>query len=382
VHECLRVFADRFLQDSGNDAARYRDILSIKMKEKFDVDWKTITSECDDPEQGPIFCSFLRAADDPPYEEINNMTKLRSILEEKLADYNMEPKLIPMNLVLFKDALRHVCRIHRVLKQPRGNLMLVGVGGSGRQSLTRLASYMCEYDTFSIEITKMYRSVEFHDDLKLLYSKTGVDRKPTTFLFNDTQIKEEGFLEDINNVLSSGEVPNLFLKDELPAIYDTLRKQAREQGVEETPDELWRLFIENVRSNLHIVLAMSPIGAGLRNRCRMYPGLVNCTTIDWFHKWPMDALQEVAMKFLQDSKLGSAAVKLSESTDEISLLAGIILTVYFCLLTGTIQCGAGLLFHAHVSHQCFDSDAHGAKTTQLRNPYKLSRAGERIQYSS
>lgn len=308
VHECLRVFSDRFLQDSNNDSLRFRDILSAKMRERFDVDWKTITSDCDDPEQGPIFCSFLRAADKPPYEEVTSILKLRGILEEKLADYNMEPKLIAMNLVLFKDALRHICRIHRVLRQPRGNLMLVGVGGSGRQSLTKLASYMCDYQTFMIEITKMYRSVEFHEDLKALYNKAGVERRPTTFLFNDTQIKEESFLEDINNILSSGEVPNLFGKDELPGIYDGMRKMAREAGVEETPDELWRLFIESVRNNLHIVLAMSPVGDGLRNRCRMYPGLVSCTTIDWFHKWPMDALQEVGMKFLQDAKLESVGV--------------------------------------------------------------------------
>jgi dynein heavy chain len=188
LHECLRVFSDRFLQDGANDFSRFRDILGAKLKERFDVDWKALTSEADDPEQGPIFCSFLRAAEDPPYEEVTNLGKLRNILEERLADYNMEPKLIPMNLVLFKDALRHVCRIHRVLRQPRGNLMLVGVGGSGRQSLTRLASYMCEYGSFNIEITKMYRAVEFHEDLKTLYLKTGVDRRPTTFLFNDTQV--------------------------------------------------------------------------------------------------------------------------------------------------------------------------------------------------
>ena len=53
-----------------------------------------------------------------------------------------------------------------------------------------------------------------------------------------------------------------------------------------------------MRSNLHVVLAMSPIGDSLRNRARMYPGLVNCCTIDWFHTWPAEALQEVAMKFL------------------------------------------------------------------------------------
>ena len=55
-----------------------------------------------------------------------------------------------------------------------------------------------------------------------------------------------------------------------------------------------------VRDNLHVVLAMSPIGESFRNRTRMYPGLVNCTTIDWFQPWPADALVEVATKFIQD----------------------------------------------------------------------------------
>lgn len=55
-----------------------------------------------------------------------------------------------------------------------------------------------------------------------------------------------------------------------------------------------------VRDNLHVVLAMSPIGESFRNRTRMYPGLVNCTTIDWFQQWPADALVEVATKFIQD----------------------------------------------------------------------------------
>ena len=68
-------------------------------------------------------------------------------------------------------------------------------------------------------------------------------------MFNDTQIKEEAFLEDISNLLNSGEVPNLFEKEEMATIYDTIRQSARDAGLDDAPDGLWNFFISNVRKN-------------------------------------------------------------------------------------------------------------------------------------
>lgn len=62
------------------------------------------------------------------------------------------------------------------------------LGGSGRQSLSRIANYICELNTFQIEVSKSYGMGEFKEDLKRLYNLTGVDVRPTTFLFNETQV--------------------------------------------------------------------------------------------------------------------------------------------------------------------------------------------------
>jgi dynein heavy chain len=128
--------------------------------------------------------------DSPPYEPVRDMALLKDLLTEKLEDYALEPGARPLDLILFKDALLHVCRIHRILSQPRGNALLVGVGGSGRKSLAKLAAFVAELKVFSIEISRTYRLTEFREDLKGLYRQTGVANKPTVFLFDETQVRQ------------------------------------------------------------------------------------------------------------------------------------------------------------------------------------------------
>jgi len=104
----------------------------------------------------------------------------------------------------------------------------------------------------------------------------------------------ESFLEDINNILNTGEVPNLMGPDDMEEIIGDIRPLAKEAGLVETRDILLKYFVQLVRENLHIVLTFSPVGDKLRNRCRQFPSITNCCTIDWFDKWPDEALYSVA----------------------------------------------------------------------------------------
>jgi dynein heavy chain len=213
-----------------------------------------------------------------------------------------------MLLVMFKDAIRHVSRISRVIRQPMGNALLLGIGGSGRQSLTRLATFMAEYECYQVEIAKGYNQSQWREDLRTCLLKAGLDNKQVVFLFNDTQIVFESMLEDVNNILNSGDVPNLYAAEDLDQIYTTCRIDCQKKRIPPTKLNIFGQYVNRVRQNIHVVTCMSPIGEAFRTRLRMFPSLVNCCTIDWFSEWPDEALKSVADSAMraEDMALGGA----------------------------------------------------------------------------
>lgn len=86
-------------------------------------------------------------------------------VEDLLADHNANTRR-PMNLAVFLYAAEHVARAARILRQPGAHLLAVGVGGSGRASLSRLSASICGMAALQIEVSKSYGLVEWKDDLK------------------------------------------------------------------------------------------------------------------------------------------------------------------------------------------------------------------------
>ena len=115
-------------------------------------------------------------------------------------------------------------------------------------------------------------------------------------------ILQDEFLEDVTSVLS-GEISILFDHEDLERISLDLKREAVHQGIQDTKEAIFQFFLQRVSEKLHIVLSTTPAGSCFRRRCRLYPSLINCCTIDWFDKWPLDALQSVAVSFLENSEL-------------------------------------------------------------------------------
>ncbi|XP_037363374.1 dynein axonemal heavy chain 3 isoform X2 [Talpa occidentalis] len=310
IHEIYRVFYDRLTDREDrevffNMAKETTSNCFKQSMEKVLIHLSPTGKIVDDNIRSLFFGDFFKPQSDTKvYDEITDLKQLTVVMEYYLEEFNNISKA-PMSLVMFKFAIEHISRICRVLKQDKGHLLLVGIGGSGRQSASKLSTFMNSYELYQIKITKSYSGNEWREDLKTIMLQVGVNTKRTVFLFTDNQIKDESFVEDINMLLNTGDVPNIFPPDEKADLVEKMQTAARTEGekIDVTPLSMYNFFIERVKKNLHIVLAMSPIGDAFRNRLRMFPSLINCCTIDWFQSWPTDALELVANKFLQDVEL-------------------------------------------------------------------------------
>eukprot|EP00949_MAST-11_sp_MAST-11-sp1_P002809 g2809.t1 len=280
VHECMRVFGDRLVTPADRKLLR-----------------KLLKSN---PISLQMFFGTFADTEEPDaskrrYAEVKEVKKL---LAGYLKEFN-DVQRTKMELVLFTNAMEHISRIARVLNQRNSHALLVGVGGSGRKSLTTLATFICQQTLLRVLPSKSYGLEEWREDLRRVLRKAGVEGEKVVFLLNDTELRDT-FGEDVNNLLNSGEVPNLFSGEFLGELMEDMDAA----GIAASPGStLMGTFVDRCRENLHLILCFSPIGDAFRTRLRMFPSIVNCCYIDWFDKWPRNALESVAQSQFLGSEL-------------------------------------------------------------------------------
>uniref|UniRef100_A0A4X2M0M8 AAA+ ATPase domain-containing protein n=1 Tax=Vombatus ursinus TaxID=29139 RepID=A0A4X2M0M8_VOMUR len=285
LHESSRVYGDKLIDKKDCDL--FQKKLLETAHRYFEV-------------SPLIYCHFANGVGDPCYMPVKDWETLKAVLTETLDTYN--ELNVAMPLVFFEDAMQHVCRISRILHTSQGYALLIGVGGSGKQSLSRLAAYINSFEVFQITLRKDYGLQDLKVDLANLYIKTGAKNMPVVFLLTDAQVLDERFLVLINDLLASGEIPDLFSDEDVEKIICGVHNEVRDLGILDTRENCWKFFLTRVQRQLKVILCFSPVGHTLRVRSRKFPALVTCTAIDWFHEWPKEALLSVSRRFVEDTQ--------------------------------------------------------------------------------
>lgn len=243
-HENVRVFHDRLTTEE--DRTYLKELLYKQMKDKFLMEKDSIIDK-----ERILYGDFWHGRDVDPrhYCQITDLQMLLNKMESFQDDYNSDSSFVgngkkAMKLVMFLDACEHISRIARILRQPQGNALLLGIGGSGRQSLARMATFICNYKLFQIEVIKNYNMRIWRDDIKKVLFLAGIDNKAVSFLFVDTQIINEQMLEDINNILNSGDVTNIYNEKDMEEIITACKGECIKKNLQPNKMNVFTQYLQ------------------------------------------------------------------------------------------------------------------------------------------
>ncbi|CAC9696072.1 dynein heavy chain, putative [Plasmodium sp. DRC-Itaito] len=282
ICEGLRIFQDRLIyKKEKKETDKIIDDI-------FKYSFPDITKE--DLLRPILFNSYMKNY----YTEIDKKD-LKELILSKLKIFNEEE--INVQLVLFDDVLDHITRIDRVLRLPLGHLLLVGASGAGKTILSRFVSWINGLSVFQIRAGRNYTTESFEADLRHIMKRAGIKEEKITFIFDESNVLGPAFLERMNALLASGEVPGLFEGDNYITLINECKSAYRSNiGLDES--DIFKKFTKQVQQNLHIVFTMNPANPDFSNRQATSPALFNRCVIDWFGDWPYSALLQVSSEFI------------------------------------------------------------------------------------
>ena len=314
IHETNRVYYDRLCCDS--DRCKYvNDVLRNLQNFVYHG-----ISEQDAITQFNTVL-FSEVNQDMQYERVDNLEELRSLIYTHIDAYNASKKSKEkIELILFDYSLKHLLRIDRILTKTGEHAVLVGLTGSGRQSLVNIASYIKKFKIFKTrtkEEVEEYGHKEWLKDIQELYLQAGLRMEDTIFMLNDNNINDEQMYVDLNCIISSGIVYNLFsTEDKLSTIANLKQIKEYDELNLNDDEQVWDAFIHKTMDKCRVFIVMNPLNPSFAKTLRSFPALTN-TAIDWYEQWPEDALYYLAKRELSKDNKQIASDNIIESLSYI-----------------------------------------------------------------
>lgn len=309
VHEILRVFSDRMLDEGDKEwlFLKIRDTVKNNFKDSFEIAFdhlpkfeNQITKDSFNDLAFGNFMDTEKSGKCRRYEEIGSMEALRNKVLAYLNEYNTKFKR-KIDIVVCRYMLESLIKVSRILSTPGGNMLMISTVGSGKKSTTALAAFMQQQTLFETTIESYYNMDEWRNELRKVLWECGALRKDVTYFMNERQMKDT-FLNDISCLLSTGELPDLFSIEDRQNIIEMTRlhAQAGDQNAEFSARSVITYFIDQCKNRLHFVLCFSPTSAAFRTYLCSYPNLAKHCTVNCYQIWPDQALLEIAVKNMRD----------------------------------------------------------------------------------
>ncbi|KAM9321467.1 cytoplasmic dynein 2 heavy chain 1 [Gastrophryne carolinensis] len=219
----------------------------------------------------------------------------KDVIKKGLIQFSRDNR--ELDLLLFNEVLDSISRIDRVLSFPGGSLLLAGRSGVGRRTVTSLVSQMHGAAFFTPKISRGYELKQFKNDLKQVMQMAAIEGQQVVLLLEDYQFVHPTFLEMINSLLSSGEVPGLYTLEELEPLLSPLKDQASEDGF---TGPMFNYFTYRVLQNLHIVLIMDCTNSNFTINCESNPALYKKCSVQWMEGWSDMTMKKIPRMLFSD----------------------------------------------------------------------------------
>ncbi|KAK9874446.1 hypothetical protein WA026_002785 [Henosepilachna vigintioctopunctata] len=297
IHECIRVFGDRLVETKEKNMLFQKiiDTYENTFKESLDETFNGINAM--DIDKKVIFgcTNNLR------YEEIelsNISEKIREILKKC-------PILGTKKLVLFDEFLMQVVKISRILSIENSNVLIMGMHGTGRKTLTEIASIMHNCHLFVPPILYKYNISKWHENFKKILLETGGRGNKGVMYLNEEHFKYQFILEDINSFLKNGDLIDLFEIEEEPMILNLVRLDAQHgnPNLNISSESVYAYFVNRCREKLHIIMSFSCESNIVERRIHLFQSLTKFCTAIWFNEWSDNAIMEIANEWIKDSEI-------------------------------------------------------------------------------
>ncbi|XP_026049501.1 cytoplasmic dynein 2 heavy chain 1 isoform X1 [Astatotilapia calliptera] len=301
AYEARRLFRDRLV--SSKDLHTFDNILSSiirgdwssdaldNMTDGFYVTWGASEGAVITPGQSL-----------PPHgKQLGRLdsTDLKQVIQKGVVLYSRDNR--ELDLLLFWEVCDFVSRVDRVLSRPGGSLLLAGRSGVGRHTATCLVSHMHGYTLFTPKISRGYTLKHFNSDLKTVMQLAGLEGQQVVLLLEDYQFVHPAFLEMVNSLLSSGEVPGLYTPEELEPLLSSLKDGASQDGF---IGPLYNYFSHRIQQNLHIVLIMDSSNPNFTINCESNPAFYRKCSVQWMEGWSESSMKKIPELLLAKTEQG------------------------------------------------------------------------------